>query len=173
MTVETDRLAGRRIVQAGSGFLSQHSKELLFGLGASQRVVRLTVEWPSGLTQTFTDVPLDHRVRIEEGGEPRAEPYRDARQPLPADVAAAGAGGAAERQLALRALPRSRLLAPGSARRGALALGPAGAAGGRAALGDRGPAFARGPPGARRGGRRPRPGRRRRARRSPSTLPRT
>jgi len=73
-------------VHAGSGFLSQHSKELLFGLGASQRVVRLTVEWPSGRTEAFTDVPLNHRLRIEEGGEPRSEPYR-ALPALPADVA--------------------------------------------------------------------------------------
>ena len=86
VTVETDRLRRTKEVHAGSGFLSQHSKELLFGLGASQRVVRLTVEWPSGRTQTFTDVPLNHRLRIEEGGEPRSEPYR-ALPALPADVA--------------------------------------------------------------------------------------
>ena len=35
-TVETDRLPRTKIVQAGSGFLSQHSKELLFGLGPSR-----------------------------------------------------------------------------------------------------------------------------------------
>jgi tetratricopeptide (TPR) repeat protein len=74
--VETDRLRRMKEVQAGSGFLSQHSKELLFGLGASQRVVRLTVEWPSGRKQVFTDVPLNHRLRIEEGGELRAEPSK-------------------------------------------------------------------------------------------------
>ncbi len=85
VTVETDRLRRMKEVHAGSGFLSQHSKELLFGLGASQRVVRLTVEWPSGRTRTFTDVPLNHRLRIAEGGEPRAEPYL-ALPALPADV---------------------------------------------------------------------------------------
>jgi tetratricopeptide (TPR) repeat protein len=75
VTVETDRLRRTKQVHAGSGFLSQHSKELLFGLGASQRVDRLTVEWPSGRTQAFTDVPLNHRLSIEEGGELRWEPY--------------------------------------------------------------------------------------------------
>ena len=34
--VETDRLRKTKIVQAGSGFLSQHSKELLVGLGAER-----------------------------------------------------------------------------------------------------------------------------------------
>ncbi len=46
--VETDRLKRTKVVQAGSGFLSQHSKELLFGLGASQQIRTLTVVWPSG-----------------------------------------------------------------------------------------------------------------------------
>ncbi|HMJ84587.1 MAG TPA: FG-GAP-like repeat-containing protein, partial [Vicinamibacterales bacterium] len=69
VTVETDRLRKTSIVQAGSGFLSQHSKELLIGLGASERVLKLTVNWPSGETQAFTDVPLNTRIRIVEGGE--------------------------------------------------------------------------------------------------------
>jgi Tfp pilus assembly protein PilF/peroxiredoxin len=85
VTVETDLLRRTKTVNAGSGFLSQHSKELLFGLGASQRLVRLTVEWPSGRTQVFTDVPLNHRIRIEEGAEPRKEPYGTS-PPLPADA---------------------------------------------------------------------------------------
>ncbi len=93
VTVETDRLTRTKEVRAGSGFISQHSKELLFGLGPSQRVVRLTVAWPSGRTQTFTDVPLDHRLRIEEGGEPRAEPFRK-------PVAGPGATVAAEKEAA-------------------------------------------------------------------------
>jgi len=84
VTVETDQLRRTKTVQAGSGFLSQHSKELLFGLGASRRVVKLTVEWPSGGKQEFSDVPLNHRLRIEEGGQPQAEPFRTA-PALPAD----------------------------------------------------------------------------------------
>ena len=67
VTVETDRLRRVKTVQAGSGFLSQHSKELLIGLGASERVLKLTVSWPSGGTQVFTDVPLNTRMRIVEG----------------------------------------------------------------------------------------------------------
>jgi tetratricopeptide (TPR) repeat protein len=87
VTVETDRLRRTKVVNAGSGFLSQHSKELLFGLGPSRRVARLTVEWPSGRRQEFTDVPLERRVRIEEGGAPTLEPYASA-PPLAVDAAA-------------------------------------------------------------------------------------
>ena len=73
VTVETDRVRRSEIVQAGSGFLSQHSKELLFGLGASERILKMTVSWPSGKTQTFTDVPLNARLRIVEGSEIETE----------------------------------------------------------------------------------------------------
>jgi Tfp pilus assembly protein PilF/peroxiredoxin len=68
VTIETDVLRRTKIVQAGSGFISQHSKLLLFGLGASREVRRLTVEWPSGQRQAFTDVPSSGRLRLVEGG---------------------------------------------------------------------------------------------------------
>jgi len=86
VTLEADTLRRTKVVQAGSGFLSQHSKELHFGLGASRRVNALTVEWPSGSRQVFSDVPLNHRLVIEEGGEPRPAPFRAA-QGLPVDSA--------------------------------------------------------------------------------------
>ncbi len=87
VTIETDVLRKTKVVQAGSGFLSQHSKELLFGLGASSRVISLTVEWPSGRKQSFSGVALNQRLRIDEGGEPRAEALQGTRT-LPPDVAA-------------------------------------------------------------------------------------
>jgi Flp pilus assembly protein TadD/peroxiredoxin len=93
VTVETDRLRRTKRVEVGSGFLSQHSKELLFGLGASERVVRLTVDWPSGRTQVVTDVPLNRRLRITEGQEPQVEAFgalpqltADAAPPAPAEA---------------------------------------------------------------------------------------
>src|SRR5437667_2180219 len=75
VTVEADRVRKTKIVQAGSGFLSQHSKELLIGLGASERVLKLTVSWPSGATQVFTDVPLNTRIRIVEGSDIETEAF--------------------------------------------------------------------------------------------------
>jgi Tfp pilus assembly protein PilF len=76
VTVETDRVHKTRVVQSGSGFLSQHSKELVIGLGASERLVKLTVGWPSGDTQVFTDLPLNARVRIVEGGGIETEAFK-------------------------------------------------------------------------------------------------
>ncbi|HET6900681.1 MAG TPA: FG-GAP-like repeat-containing protein, partial [Vicinamibacteria bacterium] len=91
VTVQTDQLRRTKVVQAGSGFLSEHSKELLFGLGASRRLTELTVEWPGGARQVFSDVPLNHRLRIEEGGAPRAEPFRTPRGLAADDVPAPAA----------------------------------------------------------------------------------
>ena len=73
--VETDRLKRTKVVQAGSGFLSQHSKELLFGLGASQQIRTLTVVWPSGGRQSFSDVALNVRLKLTEGGTLDATPF--------------------------------------------------------------------------------------------------
>jgi Flp pilus assembly protein TadD/peroxiredoxin len=78
VSVETERLRRTKIVQAGSGFLSQHSKELLFGLGPSQRVQKLTVDWPSGRSQVFTDVQLNSRLRLAEGGAIEKEAFAQA-----------------------------------------------------------------------------------------------
>jgi len=75
VTVETDRIRRTKIVQAGSGFLSQHSKELLFGLGPSGRIVRVTVEWPSGRAQEITDLEPNTRVRVLEDGAVQQTPY--------------------------------------------------------------------------------------------------
>jgi Flp pilus assembly protein TadD/peroxiredoxin len=72
--VETDTVRNLKVVQAGSGFLSQHSRELLFGLGSSRVVRRLTVTWPSGKAQVFTDVPVGMRYRLAEGGTLEREP---------------------------------------------------------------------------------------------------
>jgi Tfp pilus assembly protein PilF/peroxiredoxin len=76
VTVEAGTTRRSRVVQLGSGFLSQHGKELVFGLGGYQGTVALTVTWPSGRTQTFAGVGIDQRVSIREGrGALRAEPF--------------------------------------------------------------------------------------------------
>lgn len=66
-----------RSVQAGSGFLSQHSKDLLFGLGAAKGPVRASIRWPSGSVQELRDLPINHRVWVEEGSATfRVEPFK-------------------------------------------------------------------------------------------------
>ena len=53
VTVEAEGHRQTKYLQAGSGFLSQHSKELFFGVGKVPGTVRASIRWPSGLTQAF------------------------------------------------------------------------------------------------------------------------
>jgi tetratricopeptide (TPR) repeat protein len=70
VAVETELGRQSRSLQAGSGFLSQHSKDVFFGLGAAKGPVRASIRWPSGLVQELHDLPINHRVWIEEGSQP-------------------------------------------------------------------------------------------------------
>jgi tetratricopeptide (TPR) repeat protein len=69
VTVETEVGRQTRMLQAGSGFLSQHTKEVFFGLGEAEGPVQASIRWPSGLVQELRDLPLNHRVWVEEGNE--------------------------------------------------------------------------------------------------------
>ena len=66
-----------RTLQAGSGFLSQHSKEVFFGLGNAKGSITASIRWPSGLTQNIPGLTANHRVYVEEGSASiRSEPFR-------------------------------------------------------------------------------------------------
>ena len=83
ITVETEKGRQVKFLQAGSGFLSQHTKEMFFGLGQIQGRVRASVRWPSELVQQFADIPSGHRIEIEEGSETfRARPFVPRAHPL-------------------------------------------------------------------------------------------
>ena len=57
----------QRRVRTGSGYLSQSEKTLTFGLGSASQVDTLRVRWPSGHTETFTDLPAGHEIHLIEG----------------------------------------------------------------------------------------------------------
>jgi hypothetical protein len=70
--IETGGAKQLRLVSAGSGFASQNSERLYFGLDDKTRVDVLTVRWPSGRVETFKSVgaqPIEarHVIRITEG----------------------------------------------------------------------------------------------------------
>lgn len=84
VSIESGSRTQTQSVRAGSGFLSQHSKEIFFGLGEHQGRVRAAIHWPSGLVQQLTDLPVNHRIWVQEGKQPlRLEPFRNP-APLPA-----------------------------------------------------------------------------------------
>jgi tetratricopeptide (TPR) repeat protein len=76
ITVESESQRQTRTLRIGSGFLAQHTKELFFGWGAQKSPVQAKIEWPSGLTQKLQDLPINHRIWVEEGLPPsRIEPF--------------------------------------------------------------------------------------------------
>jgi tetratricopeptide (TPR) repeat protein len=90
IVVDTGTMQITRVLHAGSGFLAQHGKELFFGLGQTKETVSATIQWPSGATQTLRDLPVNHRVSIEEGNStPRLDPFKSSAATLsPATVSA-------------------------------------------------------------------------------------
>jgi len=79
VSIETELGRQMRLLEAGTGFCSQHSKEVFFGLGKSGAPLRAEVRWPSGLVQHFQDLPVNHRIEILEGSEAfKAEPFLSA-----------------------------------------------------------------------------------------------
>jgi tetratricopeptide (TPR) repeat protein/peroxiredoxin len=91
VTIETGFGRQTRMLQAGSGFLSQHGKDVFFGLGQTRGPVRASIRWPSGRVQEVHNLPINHRIWVEEGSEPsRIEPFETQptkRTPLPTEAA--------------------------------------------------------------------------------------
>ena len=107
VTLETESGRQTRLLQAGSGFLSQHSKELFFGLGEAKGPVKASIRWPSGLVQQLNGLPANRRVWVEEGVEPsRIEPFRSTR------IAPANKQSAHQESRPLPAAVETWLLAP-------------------------------------------------------------
>jgi tetratricopeptide (TPR) repeat protein len=111
VTLESELGRQTRTLQAGSGFLSQHTKELFFGLGGAKGPLKASIRWPSGLAQELHDLPINHRVWVEEGSATmRKEPFATATGASAPPVAPAPQG--------IEALPshvETWLLAPVSA----------------------------------------------------------
>jgi hypothetical protein len=72
VTIEAGGEKQLRLLTAGSGFASQHSARLYFGLGTLERADALVVRWPDGRVERFENIggqPIGARrlVRVTEG----------------------------------------------------------------------------------------------------------
>jgi len=95
VTIETSVGRQTKFVQAGSGFLAQHSKEVFFGLGEAEGPIQATIRWPSGLEQKIENLQANHRIWIEEGRPAvRMETFASATKR--AETGAVGSTGRAE-----------------------------------------------------------------------------
>ncbi|MBV8552184.1 MAG: VCBS repeat-containing protein [Acidobacteriaceae bacterium] len=77
-------------LDAGSGFLSQHSKRILFGLGQQTGAKHVRVTWPSGAIDEFSDLQAGSTYLITEGTagfktKAFRAPFQLASRPIEAD----------------------------------------------------------------------------------------
>jgi len=77
-TVRLETAAGRQVrnLVLARGYASTSEPAVHFGLGDAEIIRRLDIFWPSGLTQTFHDLPADRRYTVVEptGPRPRLNP---------------------------------------------------------------------------------------------------
>lgn len=81
VTIQAGGIKQLRHLAAGSGYASQHSARLYFGLNDATRVDNLTVRWPSGLVERFENIPARRLIRITEGSEMRVLTLPQRRSP--------------------------------------------------------------------------------------------
>jgi tetratricopeptide (TPR) repeat protein len=74
----------RKFVQAGTGYLCQHTKTLYFGLGTERFADKAVILWPSGEKQTFDDLEAGFRYEISEGSEVATKSRHLAHEPMKA-----------------------------------------------------------------------------------------
>ena len=79
------------------GYMSSSEPVLHFGLGTDTRLERLTVAWPSGTLQTFSNLAVDRHYTITEQATPGAAEPEQAK-PQFADVSAAAHWSLASRE---------------------------------------------------------------------------
>lgn len=66
-----------KTVQAGSGFLSQSSKRLTFGVGIARNVESAAVYWPSGKVHRMKQLAVGAMYELAEGNEEPLEKVND------------------------------------------------------------------------------------------------
>jgi enediyne biosynthesis protein E4 len=98
--IETGTGVQVRSLVLARGLQSSSEPVVHFGLGSETRVRRLTVSWPSGHEQSFSDLPADHRFTVAEPSAPVS----------PSDAAPAPPGQFTEVGRSVNFAPRTREL---------------------------------------------------------------
>lgn len=91
--IKTATASRQKSVHSVSGYLSQSSRRVHFGLEGMGEIESVTIRWPGGRVQTLQGVPSNHLIRVIEGDDHfKVQPYRPAvdgavtavEKPLPA-----------------------------------------------------------------------------------------
>ncbi len=82
--VRVESPLGKQVVDFSPqrGFLSSHEPTLHFGMGNHTNVERLTVEWPSGVVQTYQNLPVNQVVTLTENSLAEKPLATAAKKPL-------------------------------------------------------------------------------------------
>jgi enediyne biosynthesis protein E4 len=67
VTLEQGNDKREKEVRSGDGYISQSDLRLHFGLGKAENAEKFVIRWPSGLVETFSDLPANHYYVIREG----------------------------------------------------------------------------------------------------------
>jgi hypothetical protein len=59
-----------QVVSSASGFSSQNQRPLHFGLGNADKVNKVVIEWPSGITDTLEEPDINNMHTIQETAQP-------------------------------------------------------------------------------------------------------
>src|ERR1700751_4866525 len=63
-------------VRSGSSYISNSDMRVHFGLGKADKIEWVEIRWPGGLTERFTNLPVNQIHRLEEGKGGAGEPDR-------------------------------------------------------------------------------------------------
>ena len=63
---ETGPIVWRR-ARADGSYASANDPRVLVGLGDTQNISKVRVEWPGGTVEEWTDVPVDRYTTLKEG----------------------------------------------------------------------------------------------------------
>ena len=98
VSVESGALRQTKFISAGSGFASQHTKELFFGLGDAKGPISIAVRWPTGKVDRYEGLPVNHRISILEGMATfKSEMYRPTAARRPSSPASMPPAAASQR----------------------------------------------------------------------------
>jgi hypothetical protein len=67
ITVSVGGQRQSRLVKTGSSYCSRSEMVITFGLGQSEKIEQLTVVWPSGLIDTYTNILANAQLTLQEG----------------------------------------------------------------------------------------------------------
>ena len=67
VSIKAGSIKHKQALVSGQGYFSTHAKEIYFGLGSVKSIDKIKVSWPSGMDQTFENIPANQTVYILEG----------------------------------------------------------------------------------------------------------